>query len=271
LARLSDRALATLEDEEALAVTRRLHDLVALLGSILDAPFAQPHSWTEQLVRRNAVRGELPANRVVCPSCDGELTRRVRGVPMPCERCMNDKGRPLGWIYVDLMVDEPYRRRLGSLETGLVVQVKTVHCDAGCDRGVIRGGPWRGENDRCLRCGGSGRLELTIEQWRSTRTFEADLGTSSGNGAGPILDSMESRQRSGSYDELAAALVQLHEAWPALYRLVIDRYVLGQSLGSARLDRLAEEGGLAYLEARMPEEIRVPGSVRKRRREEAAA
>lgn len=248
-------------------MTRRQQDVALLLGSIQDAPFAQPKTWTGQLVARNAKRGELPANRVPCPACDGTKERRVRGVLRPCDRCLSEKGVPRGWEYQDLMIRVKFRRPVGSTETGTVTEWKTVPCDVCGGEGVTLAPRYRGDNNRCLRCGGSGRDELTLQQWRATRTISYTLEHQGFLRSGdPVLDCLTARQRSGSYDELLLCLGQLHEAWPALFRLVRDRYVQGQALGSARLERLAEEGGLVFLETRMPERIRVPGWVRERAR-----
>lgn len=253
-------------------MNRRQQDVALLLGSILDAPFAQPKTWTGQLVARNAKRGELPANRVPCPACDGSKERRIRGINQPCDRCLSDKGKPLGWIYVDLMIHTRYRRKMGSLETGIATQWRSVPCDVCGGEGATLAPRYRGENNRCLRCGGSGRDELTLQQWRATRTLSYTLEHQGFVRSGdPVLDCLSARQRSGSYDELLLAMGALHEAWPALFRLVRDRYVRGEDLRSARLDRLSEEGGLAFLEERMPERIRVPAGVRERARRQRVA
>jgi hypothetical protein len=256
-------------------MTRRLRDLTLLLGSILDYRF-EPETWSGQLVRKNAVRGESPSRRIPCPNCSGEGWVRRRNFSFPCERCGGQEkivaelitykpGR--GWIEVDDYTE----RQVGSVRTEVIVQIRTVHCDAGCDQGVIRGGPWRGENDRCLRCGGSGRIELTLSQWQATRLRSAN-GERSQSSGDPRLDTMAAREAAGSYAELDLALAELHQAWPALYRLVLDVYVAKEEIRDERLLRAAG-WGLDFLEARMPEPIRVPAGVREgaRRREETAA
>jgi hypothetical protein len=267
-------------------MTRRLKDITLLLGALLDAPFAQPKTWTGQLVARNAKRGEAPSKRVKCPNCDGEGAIRKRGIMHGCTRCggadislmlpneatqcrLDYGGRGRGWIEVD----DYTRRQISSVRTGLTVEWKTVPCDVCGGEGVTLNRRWRGDNNRCLRCNGGGRLELTLQQWRATRTVTYTLDPSSNGSSGdPVLDCMTLRLKSGSFDELLGALAELKTAWPALHRLTLERYVLGQNLRSERLQRLVDEGGLEFLSARMPDEIKLPAGLRQReRRKEMAA
>jgi hypothetical protein len=241
-------------------VTRRERDIVLLLGSILDAPFAQMHNWTAELVRKNAIRGEVPAHRVPCPACNGDKQRRVRGVPRPCDRCLGAQGRPLGYIVVDGMIDERYRRKIGTLETGVQLQHKVVVCD-GC------GGRELGNGRVCRYCRGSGIQEVELTRWRATRaSFELELRSPAGDA---VLASMEARERAGSYDELYAALMEIKRHQPAVFRLVRDVYIRGDEV-SASERRAAERIGLKALSILMPDEIRVPAGVRRREREVAA-
>ena len=261
-------------------MTRRLRDIALLLGSILDAPFAQPHSWTSELVRRNAKRGESPSRRVPCPNCEGEGTVRKRGMRFGCTRCggsevgttgrlwvghpdlIGDPGR--GWIEVDDYTE----RQVGSDRTEVIVQFKTVHCDVCGGTGVTLAERWRGENNRCERCFGSGRIEMLASHWRSTRMRDEVARSAPAGDA--VIDSMEARERSGSFDELAAAMEQLRHEWPSLFRLTCDVFIRGEDV-SAEERHAAEAIGLEFLSLRMPDEIKVPAGVRRRAREEAVA
>ena len=249
-------------------VNGRDRDTILLLGSLPDAPFAQPKSWTSELVRKNAKRGEVPAHRVPCPACNGQKRRRVRTVLQPCDRCVGARGKPLGYIVVDGMIFERFRRQIGTMETKAPIEFKTVPCDTCGGRGRTLAPRWRGDGDLCLRCNGGGVLEVLKSAWLASRsvTVELELRAPIGDA---VISAMEARERAGSYDELVSALAELHEEWPALYRLVVDRYVRGEELHDERLERLALEGGVAFLSARMPDPIRVPGSVRRREQEAA--
>jgi len=257
-------------------VTRRQRQIADLLGAILDAPFAQPHSWTEQLVRRNAKRGESPGRRIPCPNCEGEGWLPKRGIPHGCTRCggedvglipgsgqfARDSGR--GWIEVDDYTE----RQVGSVRTEVVIAVKVVGCDVCGGSGVTLAERWRGENNRCLRCNGGGRLEVLASHWQASRSrFEAVALERAGDA---VLDTMEARARAGSFDELGAALEALRRRWPALFRLVCDTYVVCKDV-SLEERHAAEAIGLEFISMNMPDEIKVPGWVRRRRREEAAA
>jgi len=156
-------------------MTRRLRDIALLLGSILDAPFAQPHSWTEQLVRRNAKRGESPSRRIECPNCDGMGHIMKRGFMVGCSRCGGQYEDEIGvwhpsfagrgWIEVDDYTE----RQVGSVRTEVIVQFKTVGCEVCGGTGVTLAERWRGENNRCLRCNGGGRIEMLASHWRASR------------------------------------------------------------------------------------------------------
>lgn len=94
-------------------MTRRLHQIVLLLRSPNDAPFALPETSDGKRIRLSAKRGESPSRRVECPNCQGHGTVKVRGFAAPCERCGGrfDKdygnfvkfGR--GWVEVDDYID----------------------------------------------------------------------------------------------------------------------------------------------------------------------
>lgn len=250
-------------------MTRRLRDIVLLLGALQDAPFAQPRSWTSELVRRNAKRGEVPSTRIPCPACGGEKRRRVRTVVVDCDRCLGARGQPLGYIVVDGMIDERFRRRIGTAETGLEVRVKVVPCDRCGGSGHF------GNGRTCPLCRGGGMQELRLEQWQAGRHSFAVETRAPVDDA--VLASMEARRESGSFDELATALEELRALWPQLWRLVRDVYVLDNEqrerlevppLTAAKREA-AERVGLGFLSARMPEAIRVPGWLRSREREVA--
>lgn len=241
-------------------MTRRQRDIVLLLGALPDAPFAQMKNWTSELVRRNAIRGEVPAHRVPCPACNGRKQRRVRTVMQPCDRCVGAKGNPLGYIVVDLNINDRFRRRIGTDKTGVEQQHKIVPCDS-C------GGARLGNGKVCPYCRGGGVQELTFERWRAGRV-SITVETREPVGIA-VIDAMDERRQQGSFDELVAALYELKLAWPTLYRLTLRRYGLHRRLPDERLQRLVDEGAIPYLEARMPEPIRVPGWVKQR--EKAAA
>lgn len=243
-------------------MTRRLKDIAALLETILDAPFAQPKTWTGQLVARNAKRGEAPSRRIECPNCDGDGQVRKRHFPVLCDRC---RGR--GWIEVDDYTE----RQVGSIRTEVIVHTKVVHCDVCNGNGVTLSARHRGENNRCTNCSGSGRVELPWQRWKATRSLTYTLAPSgNGRSGDPVLDCLSIRQSSGSYDELLSALDALHAEWPALGRLVVDVYIRGNKPTSERLERMVL-GGLEFLSARMPKEIRVPSAVRQRQKAREAA
>jgi len=81
---------------------------------------------------------------------------------------------------------------------------------------------------------------------------------------------MSARERSGSYDELAAAMDELRRRWPSLFRLVCDVYIRGEKV-SHEEHHAAEAIGLEFLSRLLPDEIKVPAGVRRRAKEEVAA
>jgi hypothetical protein len=250
---------------------RRVEAVVLLLRSLHDYDL-QPLGWTAKLVARQARRGQVASQKILCPACDGERERRVRGVLVACDQCLSARsGKPLGWIYVDANMNEPFRRKIGSEETGAFVRVHEVPCDACGGDGSVTAGRWRGENNKCLRCGGSGKRISHHGKLRPFRGSEAEPAAA--RSGDPRLDAMEERERAGSYRELGEALEALHGAWAALFRLVCEVYVHEAIEPEALEAPLAHllQGGLAFLEARMPDEIVVPASARlyERRRRKA--
>lgn len=262
-------------------MTRRLRDIVLLLGAILDAPFAQPHSWTSELVRRNAKRGESPSRRIPCPNCTRPDEVNGRGYTVdkynhgqPCERCgaVIEQEQPLvfragrGWIEVDDYTE----KQVGSVRTEVILEIKTVACDVCGGSGSTLAERWRGENNRCLRCNGGGKIEMLASQWRAARsTWRSEPGPDESSGS-MVLDTMDARARSGSFDECAEAMEEMRRRWPSIFRLVCDTYIRLDVVTAAER-HAAEAIGLEFLSIWMPNEIKVPGWVRQRAREREAA
>lgn len=260
-------------------MTTRHRDTVLLLGSI-DPDGASwydpvPETSTGNLVRQQAEPGEAATERVHCPVCwTNDLrmplgmvqARSWHGGPLvwtPCAVCGGDvdEGRPgSGWVEIDGMTE----RRIGDKRTHLETGLRTVPCDvAGCDRGTVTAGPWRGENDRCLNCSGSGVVEMTESQWRSARSRLSAEAANYGAGGDPVAAAIDRRDALGSYWELGLALGALRLELPRAYRTVVRVYIeRSVSLNGAAETRLAHDVGLAYVVRLMPEPILVPPAVR---------
>lgn len=249
---------------------------IALLLRSLDWYDLQPKSWTPELVRRQSKPGDGPSHRIECPACGGLKLRRIRGVLRPCEGCGGsiEADRPgCGWV----AVDDYTERRIGDVRTHLETGRREIPCDvAGCDRGTVRTGPWRGDNDRCLHCDGRGKVEVTESQWRSARTGPGRMSAEVqwGGGGDPAAAAIDKRDAAGSYWQVGLALATLRLDLPRAYRTVARVYVEGSMEVDELSDpgRLAHDVGLAYLDRLLADVVlRVPNGIRaaERRRRDA--
>lgn len=229
---------------------RRLQ-ITLLLRSRYDLSY-EPPTWTGQLVARQAKPGEGPSKKVPCPNCGGEKQRRIRGIPTPCELCVGEKGKPLGWVYVDGNINPEFRRKLGTLETGIVTRYAVLRCDACGGEGA------HGNGQRCLHCNGSGVVEIPVARLSSVRSsFASAPGRASGD---PIIDTLERREAAGSYAELNLALDLLRGDWLFSYRVLqlVYAHALAEPEQLGEENAVAHDFGLSYLSGLMPREIRVP-------------
>jgi hypothetical protein len=233
----------------------RLLAVSLLLRSLADLRF-EPQSWGSAL-RRQAISGEGPSERIECATCKGDGVVRVRGIEVPCsaEGC---GGR--GWLFVDSYTHRP----IGTMNTGTSQNTRAVRCDACGGQGAF------GNGRRCSRCGGSGWIEVAADLLRATRVGPAfaslDWAPS------PLLAALDEgfpgagaayRQRlqAGSYEELGSALDLLRAVNRRRHLLVWRVYVLAEREpeGLPDLWRVRLHLGMEFLAAEMPEVIRVPG------------
>lgn len=237
-------------------------------------------------IRLSAERGFVPARRAACPDCL-QGSRRRRGIAYGCPTCggrdlalgtptsrelerqgLRIRGR--GWIEVD-----PYDRQaqaVGSERTEVVSRVRWVPCDACGGKGAF------GNQRRCTRCGDSGKpgfVRAPSERIRyvdESVRVEVEVPAGEGDQLLAALEegfhglgrATEQRRLAGSFEELLAALESMYAAWPALARLYSSVYVVRDLRATdlePGLQRLLA-GALAFIEARMPDPIRVPAHAR---------
>ena len=231
----------------------RRRQIVQLLGSRHDGIYLPAGSLVTPA-------GLVPAEREPCAVCGGILLRDDFGKEIrrrkgrgwiydryrrrqPCTAC--DEA---GWIARDPM-DTQHVRVGSSTTTSTARPVRTVMCDACAGDGVRLG-------QRCARCEGEGRRPLHV--------FELQLDTSGERSGDALTDAIESRTDSGSYLELDRALAALRTH---------DRDAHTRLLAAidTHLAPLPDdcEPALAFLDARMPDPIRVPAQVVANAREQA--
>lgn len=251
--------------------------ILALMWTVLDLdPAASVSSYDQR-------RGLAPSERVPCESCGGVLVRDDFGKvifrhngqgffldrfkrPEPCETCggkRGDDGQVIagnGWVERDRMDSERAPLRTGDAHAKPTKPPPTRRCDA-CD-GTGKGGmhldpqgrPYRG---RCDYCAGSGRRE-TVLFVREREPRDADVDTRLDD----ELAALERQRKAGSYDELIAALSLLATRHRRCFDVLYQALVAG--------GRKPEAGswtgklmllGLAFIDSRMPPQIRVPADV----------
>jgi hypothetical protein len=236
-------------------VIDRMEATVLLLRSLNDLRL-EPVTWSAQL-RRQAVAGEGPSERVECASCCGEGTVRVRGIAVPCsaEGC---GGR--GWLFVDSYT----RRPIGTAESGTSRATRAVRCDS------CGGGGAFGNGRRCGYCGGGGWLELPLERLRAVRVGSGGsmlewapslMVSALDEGFAGLGQAYRQRLQAGSYEELGAALESLRSANRGRHLLVWRVYVLGEREPESLPDlwRCRLHLGVEFLASEMPVVVRVPG------------
>lgn len=237
--------------------------ILLLLGSLYDL-LPAPHG----ALRTES--GLTPAARRPCPVCGhtdtlGVVTDRFKRTA-PCTTCggrepapgvRGRKGR--GWVAVDPMdaLEQPIRTETADAPTR---PARVVKCDA-CEGSGVGGAHLDAEGleyrDRCRYCDGTGHRAVT--------------SITSDDDARRDDEAIERRANAGSYRELDRALDQLHAAHPRVWAATMSVHVHHTApeptAGTyhAQLLRFA----LVYLDARMPDPIRVPGSVREADRNRA--
>lgn len=243
-------------------MTERRRKILALLWSLHDL-LPMPHGALR------SDRGLAPARRVPCPDCGlsetpGWRMDRFKRV----EPCLTCGGRPAtegkaakrgrGTVKVDPMdaQQEVIRTDHHDLPTR---PLTTVGCDACGGQGV--GGahlrdkqdPLSEYRDPCERCGGSGRRTVSV--------FDLQLDRERIEDGGALEAALDKRREAGSYHELDEALQVLPGRWRTLLIAVHGERVV--SLGElSELERVLVEAALAAVDMMMPEQIKVPGSVR---------
>lgn len=145
---------------------------------------------------------------------------------------------------------------------------RTVPCDACGASGV--GVPHLDEEgreyrDKCPRCDGSGRRVVAAP-------FDLAVDDGERGQAWPGIDPerLAARDRLGSYHELELALEALQDRHPRCHGALMACW---ERLGEPGpgLQRQLAEVGLAYVDRRMPDPIRVPNGLARNAKERAAA
>ena len=208
-----------------------------------------------------ASRGFTPGERVPCPDCNPEGSGWVAdrfNRRRPCVTCGGQPAsgrskarRGRGWVMVDRMDSEraSIRTEARDLPTKAAA---TVGCDA-CGGTGVAGARLRDLADpsseyrpACPRCSGSGR--------RTVARFDLQLERAASGGE--TRDELLARLRAkGSYAELAAILRRLTAHSVAALDAAANPRAGAPHQLAAQI--------LAYVEERMPPEIRVPVEVRK--------
>lgn len=252
----------------------------------------QPETSTGALVRRQSQPGVGPSHKKPCPACGGEKQIRRRGIAYGCVGC-GGSGDPVqglslsatelkrrlgrGWV----RVDDYTAKKVGSADTELVSKARWVHCDAGCERGFFRNG------QNCRHCSESGRPGYVLAPSELVR-FRApgvavEIEVSAG-GADPLIaaldegyrglgKSVQRRRLAGSFEELLAAMGELKQRLGPVHGLVVATYLEARLEPGALPERWRQglRVGLLFIEARMPEEIRLPAGARAIERRRVAA
>lgn len=248
----------------------RRRQIVQLLASRYDRLYLPPGSLTTRA-------GLVPAELEPCGSCGGVLLRDDYGKTIrrrkgrgwildafkrrqPCTACAGE-----GEIARDPM--DAQHVRVGSTSTAPTARPRQRKT---CDR-CNGAGVWKGA--RCELCDGDGRRDVHV--------FDLHIDTRE-PGDDPLDQAIEQRNESGSYAELERALVGIvhHVNKPVRYRWLTDNAVAAVRL----LDEITIAGrddstltpveralfdlAVAYIDSRMPAEIKVPAEVRANAREQ---
>lgn len=205
--------------------------------------------------RSKAISGFAPAATHPCRTCGGvelvddfgQVIRRRRGTGrvkdgfgrwQPCPACAG-----AGAVATDPM--DASSGRLGSADTTSTARPRRrVPCDACVPLGgnPREGGSGVVAGQRCPRCDGTG--------WRDLHVFELRLDPATAGGVDPVTASIDRRDRAGSYHELDLALELLLHRSRTVWRATVA--VHGPLL----------QLGVAFLETRLPDPLRVPRDVR---------
>jgi hypothetical protein len=252
----------------------RRRQIQLLIGSRFDFTF-EPETFTGKVVRRGATAGKgSPSHWQTCPHCDGGSRRDRFGRLQPCDQC-NGQGRVRVDDYTGdtVVTDEARDISLGELIQRDTRRVKCPDCQnlSGEATGQISG-------KRCRRCQGTGEAPVA-GSWLSE---PSDPDKGQGDALDAMLDAIERRNLVGSYKELDLALAGIahHANKPLRFaaltvhatralRLLDELYIVHavQHDDLDMFERSLLELALAYVDSRMPAEIRVPREVERNAKE----
>lgn len=229
--------------------------MIALLRGWTDY-FPFPETWSGELQRRSGNPGPAPSRRVVCEDCDGRGKSRAGWM---CQRCKG-KGRYAVDDYTLQPVDtvaSPFAELLARF----------VNCDRCGGWGRLSADsnqrPDKRAHALCDDCDGTGRVPAPFSgQCRPFRADDARERIGDARLDGMALEH-ERRDQHPAYVALAAALDQLKRVDRHAHFLVCWVHVMGgqtvESLPESGQTLL--EGAVAWLQSRIPADVRLPGEL----------
>lgn len=224
----------------------RRRDVALLAGSLLDLLVVASVWRKNPLSASVGPRALSPHHVVECSRCEGHgvVTDRFRR-ELECPGC-DGKGR--------FAVDGYTGERVGTVELGTApARLRSVLCDRCGGDGAVAG-------KRCPTCDGAGRREWSPFELSAAGDEErADVG---GVGLLARPRHLALLYAQGDYELLERALEALRTHDLAGWRLWVGRHVHGYEFdGEPPVDDRIEDAW-AFVLARMPAKVRVPGAIR---------
>lgn len=238
-------------------MTRRRAEIALLAGSLVDVSVVTS-TWRGNPLcsAGEAPRGLAPFRTVVCDRCEGRgvVTDRFRR-EVECGGC-DGAGR--------FAVDGYTGERVGTAETATVVRMRSSLCDRCGGTGVYPAGR------RCPTCDGAGRREWSPFELRGVE-LPGEARAEDGSGLLARPRELARLYAAGSYAELERALSRLAGVNVRAHRLWVNRHVAGVGVELDEAGVYLLERSWRFVDAAMPDPVRVPGDIRAAARRQPGA